>query len=138
MPVGPEFRLSNDEEILFRQVHVAWIHRGRPSSQMFSPTGKDAGLLSVDRESIAGSAALSLARYQNAGLSSAGAWGVTVAEVEAEGLHAYEDPLPGNDAHAVIDFGPLAPSQRKGAAARLSVSTARLSACRPSRSAAWR
>ena len=37
----------NEEQTLHRQVHPSWVQEGRITSQAFSPTPKDAGLLSV-------------------------------------------------------------------------------------------
>ena len=37
--------LADDDEVLFRQVHPAFVRDGRPSSQAFRPTPKDEGSL---------------------------------------------------------------------------------------------
>jgi hypothetical protein len=96
--------LADGNETLFRQVHPNWLVDEEPSSQAFRPTPKDDGELSVSR----GSKTTPQGAYEHhtvdLGLSSAGTWGVTVAEVEEAGLAAVDDPSEEDAAHAFIDF----------------------------------
>ncbi len=39
--------MANEEQTLHRQVHPSWVQEGRITSQAFSPTPIDAGLLPV-------------------------------------------------------------------------------------------
>lgn len=93
-------------ELLHRQVHPnMWmLLEGRPQSSAFRPTPKDQGQLSVARGSKV-SADDAYRRFTARGLSSAGAWSVTVGECRTVELTAYDDPLPDDDAHALVDFG---------------------------------
>jgi len=108
--------LRDADEELLRQVHPSFVDGGRITSQAFRPKRNDDGKLSVDRGSIV-SPEESLDRYK---FDSAGVWAVTVEEVEAEDLRAYPDPLPANDAHAVIDFAALSKSRMRAVGAQLS------------------
>lgn len=107
MPTTPAHLLVDLVELLHRQVHPSFIRDGRPTSAAFRPTPKDGGELSVSRGSILSPQEAHQA-YVASGPASAGVWSVSVGEVEAAGLHAYEDKLPDAPAHAVIDFKPLA------------------------------
>lgn len=94
--------IEDPDEELLRQVHPSFLHAGRPSSQAFRPTPKDAGRLSVDRGSRT-TARDSFERH-TARFASVGVWAVTVAEVTDVDLQAHEEPLEENPAHAYIDF----------------------------------
>jgi hypothetical protein len=102
--------LDDDGELLFRQVHPSFVRDGRPSSQAFRPTPKDAGKLSVARGSLTTAVGAFQHHTEHLGLSSAGTWGVTVAECLEQGLPALADPVTSppetvaDPAHAVIDF----------------------------------
>lgn len=106
MPVEPQHVLLDAPELLHRQVHPQFIREGRLSSQAFKPSSQDAGQLSVSRGSRA-TARVAYERYVARLRQSDGAWSVTVQECSEVGLKAYEDALPDDDAHAVIDFAAL-------------------------------
>jgi hypothetical protein len=102
--------LADDDELLLRQVHPSFVRDGRPSSQAFRPTPKDAGKLSVARGSLTTAAAAFQHYTERLGLPSGGTWGVTIGECREQGLPAFADPLTAppetvaDPAHAVIDF----------------------------------
>jgi len=85
--------LSDDEELLFRQVHPSFVRDGRPSSQAFRPTAKDAGKLSVSRGSLTTPDRAFKLHTEGLGLRSAGTWAVSVGECREEGLNVLPDPL---------------------------------------------
>ena len=111
MPVAPEHRLTDEAETLLRQVHQAFVVEGRVASAAFRPSSQDEGELSVDRGALT-SAADALARYVAAGGKAVGTWGVTLAECRSAGVDGYADPLPANDAHALVDFRPTGSKSR--------------------------
>jgi hypothetical protein len=120
--LGP---VSDDEELLFRQVHPAFVRDGRPSSQAFRPTPKDEGKLSVARGSLTTAAAAYELYTAGMGLQSAGSWALSVAECREQALHVVPDPLTSppakvaDPAHAVIDFASYSNSQREAKGSRL-------------------
>ena len=89
--------------LLLRQVNPYWIREGRITSQVFKPTPKDKGLLSVyDGDQATPQAAY--AHYtQQLGLQSRGVVAVSVAECEQQELPVKPDPVPFPE-HVVIDF----------------------------------
>jgi hypothetical protein len=95
--------MADDEQTLHRQVHPSWVQDGRITSQAFSPTPKDAGLLSVyDGKQIA--AEPSFIHYTTVQkLAAVGTVSVTVGETAAVGMPWRLDPEPFPE-HAVIDF----------------------------------
>lgn len=108
MPVD-ETSLLTDDEILHRQCNSKTIQDGRPWSRLFSPTDRDGGLLSADRESLRSPREAYEAYLAAKGQgSSAGVWGVTVHEFRELDLFSYADGIAGNDAHALIDFSAFA------------------------------
>ena len=109
----------NDQTLLLRQVHPNFFPDGEVSSQAFFPFPKDDGKLSVyDGDQIAADA--SHRHYTaNLGLQSAGVWAVTGEEVGSVGLSFRPDPVEGNPAHAVVDFGVLAEKECRKLAKRL-------------------
>ena len=115
----------NDEELLFRQVHPSFVRDGRPSSQAFRPTAKDAGKLSVARGSLTTPSAAFELFTAGLGLPSAGTWAVTVGECREQVLNVFPDPLTSppekvtDPAHAVVDFTPHSKSQGEAKGARL-------------------
>jgi hypothetical protein len=119
--------LSDDEELLFRQVHPAFVRDGRPSSQAFRPTSKDEGRLSVARGLITTARVAHELYTTGLGHSSAGTWGITVAECREQTLSVLPDPLTAppekvaDPAHAVVDFSPHSKSQREAKGARLAL-----------------
>jgi len=94
----------NDETLLLRQVHPAFIESGQLTSQAFVPFPKDKGKLSVyDGDQISASEAHK--HYTEVlGNASDSVLGVTCAEVEQAGLTSASDPLEDFPAHALIDF----------------------------------
>jgi len=109
----------NDQTFLLRQVHPSFFPDGEISSQAFIPFPKDDGKLSV----YDGDQATAEASYQhytvNLKLESVGVWAVNGAEVASVGLAFRPDPVTGNQAHAVIDFGALAEKECRKLAKRL-------------------
>lgn len=96
----------NDDTLLFRQVHPNFFPAGEVSSQAFIPFPKDDGRLSVyDGDQV--SAEESYLHYVGQGLESVGVWAVTGGEVLSAALVYQPDPVVGNPAHAVVDFGAL-------------------------------
>ena len=98
--------MEDDEQTLHRQVHPSWVQDGRLTSQAFSPTPKDAGLLSVyDGKLIAPEP--SFVHYTTVQkLAAVGTVTVSAYEVAAVGLPWKPDTEPFPE-HAVIDFTSL-------------------------------
>ncbi len=117
-------RISNSDELLFRQVYPNWLEdNGQPSSQAFYPwRDVDDGCLSVDRATVttANAAFLLFTTPKPDGFetASAGVWGLKVCELELL-MSAWEDPIdatsdtPANPAHAIVEFGQLEKKQWK-------------------------
>ncbi|WAS95285.1 hypothetical protein [Nannocystis punicea] len=103
----PGAQLTDPTEQVFRQVHPSWIQQGRPTSQAFKPTPKDAGLLSVSRAAKTTAAASFELHTQQKGLASVGVWAFSVSDCTEAALNVFEDPVetPVPDpAHTVVDF----------------------------------
>lgn len=103
----PPAPLTNEDELLHRQVNPAFIQNGRVGSSAFKPTSKDEGQLSVSRDSVSSAEQAFIKFTQERGLKSAGVWSVTVGECSELKLAAFPDPLlePVSDpAHAFVDF----------------------------------
>lgn len=105
MPINDESVLSASAELLTRQVHPSQMAEGRPSARLFTPTDKDNGHLSADRESLL-SPRDAYERYlQRKQLTEAGGtWGVSIQEFSSLALASYADPIPDNSAHVLVDF----------------------------------
>ncbi|MBI4863223.1 MAG: hypothetical protein HY815_23590 [Candidatus Riflebacteria bacterium] len=103
--------LSDPRELLWRQVHPGFIHDGRVSSQAFTPTPKDEGLLSVARESLTTAKDAFRHHVETLGFASAGVMAVSVGECLDASLNSYDQPLPHNPAHAIVDFRALSDKQ---------------------------
>ena len=116
--------LTDDDEVLFRQMHPSFVQAGEPSSQPFAPTPKDDNKLSVDREALT-TAAASHALFTGNGHASAAVYGVSVGEFVGEALPCRSDPLAAtatqaeNPAHAYADYAAHVPAQQKNRAKRL-------------------
>ena len=97
----------NKATLLFRQIHPNFLPKGEVSSQAFFPFPKDDGKLSVyDGDQIG--AAVSHSHYTaQLRLESAGVWALNGDEVDMVLLRYLSDPVPGNPAHAVVNFGDL-------------------------------
>ena len=117
-------RLTDGDEVLFRQIHPSFLQRGEPSSAPFSPTLKDGNKLSVDRSSIT-TATLSHELYKTNGHYSVAVYGVTVGKFEDEKIDCCSDPLEATDvqkanpAHAFADYSSHSANQQKIKAKRL-------------------
>jgi len=105
MSVVEEHKLGDLDELLLRQVIEIWIQEGRPATRAFQPNSNDEGQLSSDRNSMV-TPREAFEAYLAAGRKSSGVWAVTVGEYAAETVYAYGDPLPGNAAHALVDYSP--------------------------------
>jgi hypothetical protein len=117
-------KISNQSEIMLRQIHPKFLENGEPASDRFRPSERDANMLSVDRSSIV-TAAQSHNNYTKAGLSSAAVFGLSVAEFRVETIDCLEDPIAGdattptNPAHALADYSPHTSKKQKLIAKRL-------------------
>jgi len=81
------------------------VQKGRPSSKIFTPTAKDQGRLSSDREVLINPKDAYERYLAKKNLAEAGGtWGVTVEEFNHVGLPCFPDPVEGNEAHALTDF----------------------------------
>lgn len=109
----------NEQTLLLRQVHPNFFPDGEVSSQAFFPFPKDDGKLSVydgDQITVEASHQHYIATL---GLESVGVWAVSGAETASVGLTHLPDPIAGNPAHAVIDFGALAERECRKLAKKL-------------------
>lgn len=117
-------RLSDENEILFRQIHPSFMADGHPSSQPFQPTEKDDNKLSVDRAAIT-DAAGAFALHIGNGHMSAAVYGLSVGEFMECDLPCVPDPLKAtghqaaNPAHAYADFSHHGTNKKKTLAKRL-------------------
>ncbi len=116
--------MADEEQTLHRQVHPSWVQEGRITSQAFSPTPKDAGLLSVyDGKQIAAEGSFN--HYTTVlKLAAIGAVSVAESEVTEVGLSWRPDPAPFPE-HAVIDFTGLPNSGKVRAKAQALAEKAR-------------
>jgi hypothetical protein len=113
-----ELLLTDPAEVLYRQAHPSWVKPdGSFSSQVFKPTPKDQGCLSVDRSSKI-SAQMSFESHQAFGTSVA-VLGVTVSEVTDVGLASFDDELFDKPAHAYIEMTGKSRGQIEGLAGKL-------------------
>jgi len=116
--------LDDSEEVLFRQVHPAFLEDGHISSSPFSPSNKDRGKLSVDRSALT-TAEASFRRFTGNGYQSAFVVGVSVGEFGAERLPCYPDPIEAtasqqaNPAHAYADYSGTTTNESKRIGKRL-------------------
>lgn len=109
----------NHRTLLLRQVHPNFFPEGEVSSQAFIPFPKDDGKLSTyDGDQITAEAS-----YQHytvdLGFESVGVWAVNGEEVASIGLIYQSDPIVGNTAHAIVDFGVLPEKECRKLAKRL-------------------
>ncbi len=120
-----EFEIADQEERLWRQVHPIWIHEGRVTSQLFSPTPKDSGEVSVTRASLVSPEDSYQYHTETLNLQSIGVYCVDIAEVREVNLRAVDDSQveDGEErppAHAFLDFKAVAsPKQRRKRASLL-------------------
>ena len=106
----------NPKTLLYRMVHPSWIQRDEITSQVFRPTPKDNGLLSVyDGDQISPRNALIHFTNPPAGerqVVAFGVVGVTVAECEDLSLPLIPDPASFSE-HVLIDFTGLSRNRIK-------------------------
>jgi hypothetical protein len=112
-PATNRTRLTDPDELLFRQVHPSWLDDDVPTSQAFTPTAKDDGELSIARGSLI-TAEAAYEHYTTVQkFASAGIWAVTVGESNGAGLESFDDARPGVAAHGFIDFRGLSKKEAK-------------------------
>lgn len=126
MPINDESLLPAGVELLTRQVHPSQMTEGRPSARSFTPTDKDEGHLSADRESLL-SPREAYERYlERKQLTEAGGtWGVSIQEFASLGLASYADPIPENSAHVLIDFTSAGDSKKQQTVGKLAYAKAK-------------
>lgn len=109
----------NDQTLLFRQAHPNFVVEGMLTSQAFTPFPKDQGNLSVyDGNQVSPQEAYR--HYtEKQHLLSAGVWGVSGAEVKSVDLSYRADPIEGNSAHVLIEFGQRTDKECRKLAKRL-------------------
>ena len=114
-----ELRTSvNSETLLLRQVHPSWIQHDRVTSQLFKPTPKDKGMVSVydgDRITAEGS----WNHFSNElGYESAGVMAVALHECGRHCIPVIPDPKEFQE-HVLLDFRTFSGSQTNVLAKRL-------------------
>ena len=108
----------NDDTLLHRQVHPAWVKDNRATSQTFRPTPKDKDMLSVhDGDRIDAESAW--LRYTRQGWLSYGVVAVKQGECTRHGLGVIPDPQPESPEHALIDCTALSRSRMRQVARRM-------------------
>lgn len=117
-------RLSNADEVLFRQIHPSGLKAGSPCSSCFMPSKSDNALMSVDRSTLT-TAEQSHRLYTSNDRASVAVYGLSVAEFLACGVTCFEDPVQGhptladNPAHALADFSAQSQTSRRVTAKEL-------------------
>ncbi len=117
-------KLTDEAEIVFRQIHPNCMHDGEPSSDRFRPSEKDANMLSVDRSALV-SAEQSHTLYTANGNASAAVFGLSVAEFAGDSVTCFENPVEAtpatvaNPAHALADYSAHTLKQQKLIAKKL-------------------
>lgn len=126
MPINDQSRLTASDELLTRQVHPSQITEGRPSSRLFTPTDRDAGHLSADRESLLSPRDAYESYLQRKKLIEAGGtWGVSIQEFVSLGLSSYADPIPDNAAHVLVDFTSAGDAKKQQTVGKLAYAKAK-------------
>ena len=105
--------LMDANTTLLRQVPPSFLDGEAPTSQAFVPFPKDKNMLSVYDGDQCNAEGAYVHYTTVLKLSSAGVWGVTVAEVTNTGLASRPDPVGGNAAHALVDFSGLSPKEQR-------------------------
>jgi hypothetical protein len=102
--------MMTPDTLLHRQVNPSWVQDGRVTSQLFKPSPKDDGRLSVyDGDRISAPAAW--AHFTRIlGFLSVGVMSVTATECATHGLPVEPDPEPFPE-HAIIRFVGLSPNE---------------------------
>lgn len=126
MPINASSLLPASDELLTRQVHPSQMTEGRPSARSFTPTERDAGHLSADRNSLL-SPREAYERYlrQKQLKEAGGTWGVSLQEFANLGLASYADPIPDNSAHALVDFTSAGDAKRQQTVGKLAYAKAK-------------
>ncbi len=117
-------KLSDQQELLFRQIHPALLDGDVPSSSAFKPRKVDESKLSVDRSSLT-SAEASFLLFQSNGAKSVAVYALSVGEFEGERIPCFSAPVEvsatqiANPAHCLADFSEHNGSQQDRIAKRL-------------------
>ena len=108
----------NPQSLLLRQVHPSWIVKDRVTSQTFTPTPKDQGLISTyDGEQMTAEA--SWKHYTGQlGNESVGVLAVTLAECQVNSLPVIPDPALFQE-HVLIDLRGFSRQRTKDLAKKL-------------------
>jgi hypothetical protein len=118
-------KLENHDELLHRNVHPSWMDDGKPSSLAFSPSAKDEGKLSVDREKVDTAKASFLRHTDEKGLQSSAVFSVSAGEFRNQNIDCFEDPISAEEgavenlAHCYADYSGLSKKQAKLTARRI-------------------
>lgn len=108
------------DEVLLRNVHPMHFDNGRITSAEFNPSANHSFKLSTDRETLC-SAQEAFSRHVDVlGLQSIGVTRVSVSDFESQEIPCFDDPVEGNDAHALADYSAKGPSARKKSAKKIS------------------
>lgn len=118
--------LTDDDELLYRQVHPKDFLDGRVASSAFNPSKEHDYEVSVARETKTTPEGAYLHHTERLKRASIGTWAVSVGQARAEQFWSYPDPIPPpqdavpDPAHAIIDFSTVSSSgQRRAKALRL-------------------
>jgi hypothetical protein len=102
--------LTDEKELLLRQVNPSFIRAGRPSSKVFEPKAKDEGKLSIVLERKRQAQAAYEFFIKIPKCRSVGILAISVGDCLSEELPAHHAPLSEaedgleDDAHGIIDF----------------------------------
>lgn len=117
-------KLTDQTEVLYRQIHPEFFSNGEPSSDRFKPYASDNGLMSTDRSSLT-TPKDSHSLYVSQGRLSAAVFGISVQEFSDENIDCFADPIldtPGkadNLAHALANYSQHDPKRYGNVAKRL-------------------
>ena len=108
----------NNDTLLLRQTHPSWVREDRVTSQLFTPTPKDKGMLSAyDGDQITAEA--SWKHYTNVlGFQSAGVMTVTLQECQDQKILVTPCPKEFQE-HVQLDFRDFSTNQTRNLAKRL-------------------
>lgn len=116
--------LTDETEVLFRQIHPDLMQDGEPASSSFRPKESDKNKLSVDRGALT-TAAAAFDLFTSNGYTSVAVYGVSIAEFTMCAIPCEADPLPAteekkaNPAHALANFEEFGGSKQKTLAKRI-------------------